>query len=158
MIEKKEDILHRYFLAPVKTQLTQGVTPKLLAWTCALGVTLGIFPILGSTTLLCLIAGIVFKLNQPILQALNYLVYPLQLVLFPVFLKLGEKLFNADPITFVPTTLVKEFADNPSEFMSKYGAAGLHGIVVWSLIAPILLASVYFPFSLAFQKMKQKGF
>ncbi len=156
MSDDKKTFWDRYFLTPVKNQLTQGVTPKKLAWSCALGITLGIFPILGSTTLLCLVAGIVLKLNQPILQAVNYLIYPAQLVLFPIFVRTGEKLFRTNPITFVPTALAHEFAQSPSAFMSKYGMAGLHGIAVWILIAPFLIAGFYFPFAVSFQKMKQQ--
>ena len=149
-------IFERYFLTPVKTQLTQGVTPKKIALSCALGLTLGIFPILGSTTLLCLIAGLLFKLNQPILQALNYFIYPVQIVLFPVFVRAGEKLFHAQPITFVPAALAREFMRGPAPFMSKYGMAGLHGIAVWTLIAPLLITAVYFPATFSFQKMKHR--
>lgn len=136
---------------PLIGQLKQGVTPKLLALSCALGVTLGIFPILGSTTLLCFLAGLALKLNQPAIQTVNYLIYPVQIALFPVFIRLGEKLFRAAPIAFSPVQLTKEFAQSPAIFMSKYGMAGLYGISVWALIAPILIAAIYFPLAAAFQ-------
>ncbi len=139
---------------PLKAQLTQGVTPQALALSCALGITLGIFPILGSTTLLCFLAGLLLKLNQPAIQVVNYLVYPAQLALFPVFIRLGEKLFHADPITFSPLQLTREFAQGPALFLSKYGAAGFYGIVIWTLVAPVLIAGFYLPLAQIFRKTK----
>lgn len=140
-------------IGPLRAQLTQGVSPHHLALSCALGITLGIFPILGSTTLLCFLAGILFKLNQPAIQAVNYLIYPVQLALFPVFIRTGEKLFHASPITFSPMQLTQEFMQGPTLFLSKYGFAGLYGIVIWTLIAPVLLGGTYFPLAGVFRKM-----
>lgn len=139
---------------PLMAQLTQGVSPHHLALSCAFGITLGIFPILGSTTILCFLVGSLLKLNQPSIQVVNYLVYPLQLILFPVFIKTGEKIFNAVPITFDPLKLSHEFVEAPLVFLSKYGAAGCYGIVVWLLVAPFLMGLVYFPLVRLFKKVE----
>ena len=40
-------------LGLIVAQFTQGVTPQKISLTIALGLTLGIFPILGATTALC---------------------------------------------------------------------------------------------------------
>lgn len=55
----------RWLVAPVVKQLTLGTTPEKIAWTISLGVVLGVFPIMGSTTLVCLLAGWLLRLNQP---------------------------------------------------------------------------------------------
>jgi uncharacterized protein (DUF2062 family) len=146
----------RRILDPLKGQLTQGVTPHLLGLSCALGVTLGIFPLLGTTTLLCLLAGIALKLNQPSIQAVNYLIYPVQIAMVPVFVRMGETLFHATPVPLTPTTLIKEFAQGPGPFLAKYGMAGVYGVSAWALVAPFLIAGLYFPLSRTFQKMKER--
>lgn len=140
-------------VAPLKLQLTQGVTPERLAFTCAMGAAIGVFPILGSTTLLCLLVGVFLKLNQPAIQAVNYLAYPAQLALLPVFVRAGEKLFQAEPVALSPVTLTREFAAGPGPFLSKYGMAGVHGITAWAIAAPIISAALYFPLRTTFQKM-----
>jgi hypothetical protein len=45
-------------VALVASQLVQGITPQKMALTIALGLSLGIFPILGATTTLCALAGL----------------------------------------------------------------------------------------------------
>jgi hypothetical protein len=44
--------------------------------------------------LLCALAALVLRLNAPAVQAVNYLVYPLQVALFAPFMRLGRRLFQ----------------------------------------------------------------
>lgn len=59
-------------------QLRPGVTPERLALTLVLGITLGIIPMLGTTTILCALAATALGLNLPAIQLVNGVVYPLQ--------------------------------------------------------------------------------
>jgi hypothetical protein len=54
----KESRWQRWLVAPVVAQLTVGTSPERLGWTIALGIVLGVFPILGMPTLVCLLAGV----------------------------------------------------------------------------------------------------
>jgi len=134
----------RRVVAPVVQQLKQGVTPRKIALTLALGCVLGIFPILGATTLLCAIAGVWLRLNQPIIQLVNYLVYPLQVLLLIPFYRAGERLFGAEPVPIVDVAgLIQRFGESPWQFILDYGRVGLYGIAVWCLVAPVLAALSY---------------
>lgn len=138
----------------IQSQLTQGVTPHGLALTFAFAFTLGIFPILGSTTILCFLAALIFRLNQPVIQILNYIVYPLQIILLPLFLKGGQVLFKAPPLTIDIELLMKEFAQDWQAFFARYLMAGLQGIVIWCFVAPFLGFLVYVLVKPIMQKMK----
>jgi len=134
----------RRVVAPIVAQLRQGITPRKIALTLALGGTLGIFPILGATTLLCGVAGVWLRLNQPIIQLVNYLVYPVQLILLIPFYRAGEKLFGAEPVPIVDVAgLIARFGEGPLQFLRDYGLVGLYGIAVWLLVAPVLVALAY---------------
>jgi hypothetical protein len=56
---------------------SQGLTTRDLSLAVALGFTLGLFPVLGATSLLCLGAAGIFRLNLPVIQAVNWLAAPL---------------------------------------------------------------------------------
>ncbi len=144
-------------VAVFKKQLTQGGSPKALAVTCAIAGTLGIFPLIGTTTLLCLIAGFAFKLNQPIVQALNYLLYPFQILMIPVFLRIGEKLVGAPPVTINPLQLAAKFSNNWQLFLQEYGMAGLHAVLAWTLIAPFLGVVIFHFTRPTFERLARKG-
>lgn len=119
-------------------QLRQGTTPRALTITCATGVVIAVFPTLGATTLLCLLAGLIWKLNQPILQAINYALAPLQLLMIPVFLKLGAWLCRVPAVSINPQTIISEFWADPGKFFVDYGWAGLQAILAWALVAPLI--------------------
>ena len=131
-------------IALIVAQFTQGFTPQKIALTSALGLVLGIFPILGATTALCAIAGVWLKLNQPVIQLVNWLVSPLQLTLILVFVRTGEWLLRAQPVSFSVPELFRKFHESPAKFMQEFGLSGLHGIVAWLLITPLLTALIYF--------------
>jgi uncharacterized protein (DUF2062 family) len=42
---------------PIVLQLTQGITPEKIALTVAIGSAIGLFPIIGTTSLLCFLIG-----------------------------------------------------------------------------------------------------
>lgn len=139
-----EDLLQRRVLQPILDLLRQGVTPEKIALSVALGAMLGIFPALGWTTILCAIAAWVLRLNLPAIQLVNYLMYPLQIVLLLPFFRLGEKLFNAPhlPIS-VPQILTMSKA-NLEDTVKLLWSTTWHAMVVWALFAPVAVALAYF--------------
>jgi uncharacterized protein (DUF2062 family) len=134
----------RRLVAPIVAQLRQGLSPGRAALALALGFALGLFPVLGSTTLLCAITGAWLRLNQPLIQLVNYLVFPLQLALIIPFVRAGERLFGAAPVPLAEVpALVARFEADPGRFLLDYAAVGGYGIVAWAIAAPPLAALVY---------------
>ncbi|MGA2564951.1 MAG: DUF2062 domain-containing protein, partial [Steroidobacteraceae bacterium] len=118
-------------------------TPRKIALTIALGVVLGLFPVLGTTTVLCLLTGVLLKLNQPALQAASWLVWPLQVPGVYFFIRLGEWLTHVPPTSFSVRALLIAFNDSPLRFVQQFGVLGLRGVLAWALIAPPLALLVY---------------
>ncbi len=140
-------------LNPILAQLTQGVTPQKIALTLALGFNLGIFPILGATTALCAVAGVSLKLNQPVIQLVNWLAAPLQLPLIFAFVRAGEWLLRAPPVSFSIPELIRAFHASPLKFFRDFGLTGWHGIFAWLVIAPFLTALLYYALLPALEKL-----
>jgi uncharacterized protein (DUF2062 family) len=139
---------YRKFWAPLLGQLKQGTSPDKLAWSVAVGFTISVFPILGATTPLGLLAGIVFRLNHVVLQVVNYLATPLQLAALPILSKIGESVFGLPHISFNPVRLTNEFTTAPKLFLLTYGASGLAGIAIWAVLAPftmVLVKTLFLP-------------
>jgi uncharacterized protein (DUF2062 family) len=131
---------HRRLVEPVLGQLRQGVTPDKLAWSLALGIGLGIFPVLGTTTVLCATVALGLRLNQPAIQLVNYLVYPLQLLLLIPFLQAGQWLFGRPPLPLTLAQLQAELAAlGVLAVLSRYAVATLRAVMAWALVAPPLI-------------------
>ena len=131
-------------VAVIVAQFTQGFTPQKISLTIALGLNLAVFPILGSTTLLCTLVAFCLKLNQPVIQFVNWLAYPLQFMLLLGFVRIGEWVMRAPPVSFSIPELLRKFEESPTKFMHDFGMTGVHGIVAWLLIAPFVAALIYF--------------
>ncbi len=71
-----EGFSSRRLVRPIFDLLRQGVTPEKIALSVALGVTLGVFPVLGSTTAVCALAAFAWQLNLPAIETVNYFIYP----------------------------------------------------------------------------------
>jgi uncharacterized protein (DUF2062 family) len=134
----------RRVLDPIVAQLTQGITPEKIALTIAVGSALALFPILGTTTVLCFLAGIALGLNQPIIQAVNYLCTPIHIPLIFVFVRAGEWLFAAPHHPFRIRLLAKLLWEEPGRFLHEFGATGVHAIVVWAFFAPFWTTLLYY--------------
>ena len=137
-------------------QLRQGITPQKIALTIALGLTLGVFPILGTTTALCALFALAFRLNQPIIQLVNYVAWPLQIPGIYLFVRIGERLTRTPPVPFSVPALAQAFKDSPGQFLKQYGATGLRGMLAWLLIAPGIAALLYALSLPALKRMNQR--
>ncbi len=124
---------------PLLQLLRQGVTPRKLALSVALGFALGIFPMIGSTTLLCFVFGYFLKLNPVAIQLVNYFTYPLQLTLFLPFFHMGAFLFGVPPIPFSLDEIFVRLAEQPFDVIGELWSANVRAIVAWLLAAiPII--------------------
>lgn len=135
---------YRWVIRPIVNQLKQGTSPEKLSWSVSLGVTLGIFPIMGSTSLVCFIIGHLFRLNQPILHLFKTFTYPLQLALILVYIRLGQMLNGVPLIKFSIPQMLGQFKDNPAQFARDFGMAALYGIEAWVISAILLIPILYF--------------
>lgn len=138
----KENFYHR-IRRPITELLRQGVTPEKMALSLALGVALGVFPVLGTTTALCAVAAFAWRLNLPAIQVVNYFVYPLQIALLIPFFRLGEKLFGAPHL---PLSIGQILATVHASFWSAtrfLWTTIWHGAVAWCLVAPLFVALAY---------------
>jgi uncharacterized protein (DUF2062 family) len=156
MSEKINGFFNRVLIRPLVEQIKQGADANGLAKTVAAGFIISIIPVLGVTTAICVVVGLKLRLNQPVIQAVNYLFYPLQIILLPVFILLGAKIFGVEPVSFDPKTVFSEFTTDPGLFMSNYGMAGLRACLVWVLISPILFFSLKSISYFFFKKLKIK--
>ena len=141
---KARNFWQRWLADPVRQQLTQGVSPDKIALTLALGSALALFPILGTTTLLCLAAGILLSLNQPILQAINALCGFIWIPLLIAFVRLGDAVTGESSSNVDFTRMFSLFRQHPGEFFQRFGVTALHGILGWCVAAPFWIPLVYF--------------
>jgi uncharacterized protein (DUF2062 family) len=143
----------RRVAGPVLALLTQGVSPDKIALTLAVGTACSLLPFLGFTSLLNLGVGLWLRLNQPILQTLNQILGPLQLVLILVYVRIGEKIWGAPEVPISIGQLVQQFKESPGQFFVRFGWTGVHAATAWAISVPVFLATVYFPLRVVMRRV-----
>jgi uncharacterized protein (DUF2062 family) len=123
--------------------MSQGMTPRDLALALALGVALGTFPVLGATTMLCIIAGIALRLNLPAIQSVNWMISPLQLILLVPFFELGSALFGGGAVTVSVGDLIGLMRVDFFGTIRAFLVTTLKAICAWGLVAPIIAVLVF---------------
>jgi uncharacterized protein (DUF2062 family) len=114
-----------------------------VAISLALGAAFGLFPILGTSTLLCFAAALLFRLNHPAIQLANYLMYPFQLPLILVYVRFGEVLTSSPRVAFDPRVLSAALRADPTAFVARFGLTALHAVLGWMAAAPLLIGLLY---------------
>lgn len=139
----KQSFFYRKLIQPIIDLLRQGITPEKIALSLAIGVCLGVFPVLGSTTALCTLAAIIFRLNLPAIQLVNYFVYPLQLALLIPFIRFGEIIFRAPHVSLSLTIIFESIKRSAWQTTKTYWTSGWHAMIGWCLVGPLAIWTLY---------------
>ena len=142
---KRPGFWQRRVLRPIRAQLVQGVAPDQIAATLAVGTACSLFPIFGITSLVNLGVGLVLRMNQPILQALNQVLGPLQVALILVYVRVGEVIWQSAEHQLTLKEMLREFRERSLwDFLQQFGWAGVHALTAWLLTSPLLIGVIYF--------------
>jgi len=145
-------MVHRKFRNLLQHIYHQGMSPQKLALTITLGIVLGTVPVLWGSTVLCSALAVKLRLNQPGIQAVNYLVYPLQIALIGPFYWMGARIFPWGP-SLPSDILVKEIMRDWIGNSAPLLVATLKAFAVWLLVAAPLSIVLYFLLMALFARM-----
>ena len=156
----KRTLWQRRIADPVVAQLTQGITPEKITMTIAIGSACALFPIFGTTTLLCFLVAFVLRLNQPIIQLLNQALWPVHVPAILMCVRFGEFLFGVPHQRHFIEEMygqlawkhsigfwanVTAFDSNLAEFFHRFAPTALHAIAAWALLTPLFIVLCYYP-------------
>lgn len=127
--------LKKKLLNPIINALRNGMSQKRLAISLALGITLGLIPFYGVTTVLVGVVAVGLRLDFVVMQAIHYIIHPIQIALIIPFFKAGNFVFNSTTIDF---TIREYLAHLKADFwnaISDLWVLNLSAVGVWFLIS-----------------------
>jgi uncharacterized protein (DUF2062 family) len=127
--------MYRRGVLPILALLRMGATPRSLAWSIAAGVLIGINPVIGSTTLLCLAAAFSFRLNVVASQIANHASFPLELALVVPFIRLGSRVFHTAAMPLSPRLFLAAVRSAPLALTRQIWLWEWHAFVVWAAVS-----------------------
>jgi uncharacterized protein (DUF2062 family) len=146
---KDSSFLNEKVIQPIGNLLKQGLSPTKLASVLALGMTLSIFPIIGTA------AALMFRLNLPAIQIANYLAFPVQMILFFPFVEIGEQITGQILIEISRDTLVSAFNVGFFNAISELSNYLILACVGWALTSIPIFFTILYLFKLIFKKYGQ---
>jgi hypothetical protein len=109
----------------------RDLSAESVALLVTLGLVLGIFPVYGVPTILCILASLVLRVNFPALQIVNQLCWPLQIATLLPLARLGSRIVAPS----------KGFA---ATGVGRLGIAALQAIAGWFCVSVPLGLLLYF--------------
>ena len=134
----------KYIVGLLSQALKQGITPRKLALTCALGAVISLFPVFGTTTMLCFAVAIGLRLNIAVIQLVNYLLAPLQIIMILPFIKAGTYVFGLKPFPYSADQLIDLFKNDFWILLKETGVALMAGVGMWTVFAIPLFFIVFY--------------
>lgn len=137
------DWLKKRLIDPLLALLRQGLSPSDLALCVALGIGIGLFPVLGVSTPALTVLALTLRLNLAAIQLVSYAISPLQLALIIPFMRLGESVLGSEPQPMTISAAMELLTQGVLYAIVTLWDAIIHATLGWLLIAPICIFVTY---------------
>jgi uncharacterized protein (DUF2062 family) len=133
---------YRRVVLPILALLRMGAAPRTLAWSIAAGLLIGINPMLGTTTVLCLAVAFAFRLNLVASQLANHIAWPLELALVVPFIRLGSRVFHTSAMPLSPRLFMEAARRAPLALTRQLWMWEWHALVLWAAISAVAMPAI----------------
>ena len=125
----------RVLAGRARESIHKGLTKKKVVVSITVGIIGGIFPVLGTTTVLCIGLTFLFRANHAIVQLVNWLVYPLQILFLIPFLKFGSDILGGEEFNLTINQITEAFQSGFFKGLEIIGMAHVYGVIAWLAIS-----------------------
>jgi len=121
----------------------QGLSPIELTQSILVAALFSIIPIFGVTTILLTAFSLKRKLNLPIMIAISYLAWPLQILMIIPFINIGEFIFSVPQSNHSAQEIIASFQESFFGTLSQLSFELLCGFGGWLLTAVPFFTVIY---------------
>ncbi len=122
---------------------SQGLTPKELIQSIVVSGLIAVIPVLGVSTFMITTVSLKSKLNLPVMIALSYLMWPVQILMIIPFIRVGEFVFSVSPNHHSVEEIISSFQNSFFETLSHLSFELLCGLGGWFLTAVPISLGIY---------------
>lgn len=145
--------LRRKIFTRIKYFLRKGITPHKLALSLSIGITIGIIPLYGLTSLIITLVALCFRLNITASHIAHYAVHPVQILLIFPFLKLGDLIFNNSLLPHSVNQFLLMMKTDVWGTLHNFWIAYLTATAVWFVISIPLAIILYKLLFISFKRL-----
>lgn len=136
-------------------ELVTFKNPKKLARTLGVGMCLGIVPIPGISSILCILTSAILRLRLVIVLSIHWIMFPFQIILYPLFISSAIWLFNI-PISFNDAGTLRNLLTFQKNIILVHLSAALLWIIFCSIFY-LIAYNQFFRIAKRILKLKNKN-
>ncbi len=125
----------RKLIRVIRDGLKKGFSQRKIAISITLGVIIGIIPVYGITTLMVSVLALSLRLNMIVMQAVHYILHPIQIALFIPFFKLGDLFLKGSSVKFSVSEYIHLFKTDFWAGLNEIWKLNLSAVIVWLIIS-----------------------
>ena len=133
----------RKLLSVIREGLKKGFTHEKIAISITLGAVIGIIPVYGITTVVVSVLALSLRLNMVVMQAVHYILHPIQIALFIPFFKVGEIFLRGSTVEVSFSEYIHLFRTDFWAGLNELWKLNLSAVIVWGIISIPLYIIVY---------------
>ena len=134
----------RKFVFPLVKIIKEGISTERLSIALALGITIGLMPLYGLTTILVSFVALSLRLNFIAMQIAHYIVTPFQLALIVPFFKAGTTMIKTSEAGFSLQQYLYLLKSDFWHAIKDFWLINLSAVGVWLIISIPLFLGLYF--------------
>lgn len=154
MKKKVKGWVEHKFIFPIQKAIKEGISIERLSVSLALGITIGLIPLFGITTLIVGLIALSLRLNFVAMQVAHYIVHPIQIALLIPFLKMGSLLMKNDGVSFSVHQYIHLFKTDFWGTIRELWLVNLSAIGIWLILSIPLFFGLYYLLVYTFRKYK----
>jgi uncharacterized protein (DUF2062 family) len=120
--------------SPLVSVFRQGTDPGAMAESIAMGTFLGILPLPGLNSILCAAVAVRRRLNMGVIQAVNWLMLPVQIALFLPLSRLGAAILGHQPLPLSVEEISSLLKAGAVAFFKAVGFSFIDATLAWCAI------------------------
>ncbi len=146
----------RKFVLPLIRIIKEGISIERLSIALALGITIGLMPLYGLTTLLVGCVALSLRLNFIAMQIAHYIVTPLQLALIIPFYRMGVVMIKVSEHSFSIHQYIHLLKTDFWHTLNEFWLINLSAVGIWLIVSIPLFLGLYFGLFYVLGKYKLK--
>jgi uncharacterized protein (DUF2062 family) len=139
-----------------KALFKQGLTPKQLCKSVIVSGLISTIPILGLSTFMITTVSLKWKLNLPLMLAISYLMWPIQILMIIPFMKIGQFIFSVPGKHHSVEEIISSFQESFFKTVTNLSFELLCGFGGWLLTAVPVAIGIYYLTLLFFKVTSNK--
>lgn len=141
-------------IAKITILFKQGLTPKELSKSIIVSGLISTIPILGVSTFMITTISLKTKLNLPVMIALSYLMWPIQILMIIPFIRAGQFIFSVPRNHHTIEEIISSFQNSFFTTLSNLSFELICGLGGWFLTAVPFAIGIYWVTLLFFKETK----